>query len=606
MSAVAPSIPWADAPAAKSRSAITVATAGMIIAFAAVWLMSLNRSLCDPLGPDQAFFQYIAQGILAGQTPYVDVQTQDGPSILVAHLLSTLLFGPTDLGVRAFDACWTAMTLAALIALALRDRRPLATGLLAGTLYACIYYGQGYIFTCQRDGFGVLPALLAIHCMISNKPSPVWRAALRGLVAGLFGAVAFQFKPTLGLCFGMLWLQACADAWHHRTEGLRATAVVTGLTAGFLATVLTSFAILYCWGSWDAYWQVLTRRHPLMEDGYVMGPYLLLEMRYRTAWAGVMLAAVLGVLFLMTWSREAQDRGKGRRLLLDWAWWVMAGTGLFLLMITAHFWPDWRCMLVVSIGAIVPALGFALSRPWRDLSRTQWLVLMNCGAGMASILIQGQFAMYHLFPLAAFASYLAACEVTDGFRRFRPEPNRSHPWLVVCLSLLLFTGYTQWWRCMTRFSASLNPLEGRTLVEHYAHVTRKMNAPAYETKLRVARRLQELTAPNEPITIMFFDLWLYQMCNRPPAMPKVYIHADTMRNIPATIDSVLDRKPRILLARLRTELPAEKRSDPTAVFATLVGELETYFGAPAQQIGTTYRLIEMIDDVGFLERLPGT
>jgi hypothetical protein len=593
---------WVDQAASRRRGAI-VAAAGMALVLAVIWGISLSRSLCDPMGPDQAFFQYIAEGVLAGQKPYVDVYNEDGPGIMLAHTISTLVFGRTDLAVRAFDACWTGMTLAALIALATRDRRPAATGLLAATLYACIYYGQGYIYTCQRDGFAVLPALLAVYLMADDRPSPWLRSVCRGLCAGLFAALAFSFKPTLGLCFGVLWLQSCADSWRHRTHGIRSTGALTGLSVGFVGVFLITLGILQHYGAFEAYWQIFTRAHPLMQARYGReGPWLLWEMRYRIAGGVPIFAAVMGLALLLT--RPKQDRRQTEfSLWKEWVALFAVSACVFSLLLTIHFWPDWRGMLFVGLGAVVPSLGFIIFRTWRALSRVQRLMAMVGLASLGSILIQGRFCMYHFFPLAACASYLAANEITARFERFRADRRSNRFWMAICIATVLFTIYAPWWRQMTHYTTALYPFADVSRVEHYARVTRKMDAPAYETKLKVARRIQELTSANEPITLMFFDLWLYQMADRPPAHPRVYVNAHTMIEQPDLIQGVLQTTPRLLLARLTSSPTAGTLTNPPDVQAAAFDSLVRYFGPTAEQLRRHYHLLEAIDDVCILERV---
>ena len=50
-----------------------------------VWGVSLSRSLFDPIGFDQAAWQYATERVMAGDRMYVDVWDQNAPGVIGVH-----------------------------------------------------------------------------------------------------------------------------------------------------------------------------------------------------------------------------------------------------------------------------------------------------------------------------------------------------------------------------------------------------------------------------------------------------------------------------------------------------------------------------------------
>jgi hypothetical protein len=214
----------------------------------------------------------------------------------------------------------------------------------------------------------------------------------------------------------------------------------------------------------------------------------------------------------------------------------------------------------------------------------------------------GNFHLYHFFPMGACASYLAADELVDGLCRLRADRRSTRIWMVVCLAAVFYSGYVCWWRQMTQLTIGAWVLGEKTRLEHYARVTHKMNSPAYFTKLRVAERIQAITASDEPIAIMFFDPWLYQLTQRPPAAPRVYVNAHGMVDEPDLIRGVNQRRPRILLIRVTGDAAGNTMADAAMMQETAFRSLEKYFGPEASGLRQSYRVSEAIDDVCILRR----
>ncbi len=608
MSAVTPATALTDDLRSEARPrSVPTATLTTLVAIlcATIWAVSLSRSLFDPMGPDQAFFQYVTDRLIAGQPPYTSICIEDSPGIIALHWLSTCLIGRSAIAFRLFDAGWQFLTLAALVALGGRDNRRWAAGWLAAILYALAYYGLGYCHTGQREAFAVLPILLAAHGVVraASTGRPAWRALGWCFFAGAMGLFAFIIKPPLGLCFGVLWAQAVAGAWRDRREGTPAFAGVAGLTAGFVLSAAASVLVLTRLGSWPGYWPVLMREDPRIQGGYITGHWMILEMIPRVAVVSAVIALILGLGFLLTLPRQRRQARVRWGLVVEWLRSLTVAAAVFALLVTALFWPRWRGMLLLAMGILLPALGSVLVRSWTGQSHTWRTVLLLACASLGSVVVQGNFLWYHYSPVLACASLLAANELVDGFRRFSSDRRSTRMWMAVCLAAAFYLGYAHWWRRMSLHTNTPNVLAGTTLSEHYGRVTRKMEAPSYATSLQVAQRVQELTEETDPIGILFFDTWLYYLAERPPVHDLVYItperyfkhlYCDFMR----TID---ERRPKVVLARIPHDLDDINNADKSGVTAAVFNSLEAFFGPSAGVIRESYRVTEIIDDVCIMQ-----
>ena len=186
----------------------------------AVWLISLSRSIFDPIGFDQALYQYITDRVMLGQRLYTDVWDQNAPGIVGIHWLATVLVGRDPDGPANLRRDLARHDTRRLGGTGHARRAPMAAGWLAASLYALAYYGLGYTQTAQREGFAVLPLLLAVHAL---APGQSIHESLKGLasrhvLAGAMCFVAFIIKPPLGLCFGVLWLMELAGLWSRETK----------------------------------------------------------------------------------------------------------------------------------------------------------------------------------------------------------------------------------------------------------------------------------------------------------------------------------------------------------------------------------------------------
>jgi|GEM_PF-823494 len=602
MRSITPTAKMSCRPQATCLARPTSTTVLLTVAFGCVWAFSLSRSLFDPIGYDQALYQYMTDRVIAGERLYVDVWDQNAPGIIAVHWLSTLLVGHSPIALRVFDAGWQCLTMVALIALAGRDGRQWSVGWLAATLYALAYYGMGYIHTAQREGFLVLPLLLAIHAVMPTNSGRVraWIPLLTHAFAGIMCFAAFAIKPPMGLCFGFLWIQAVIHAWHERYQGWRAFTAVVGLTVGFISSVTATVTLLAHWGSWAGCWRVLTRADI---PGYISGPDLLREIIPHLAVGFIALALILALTARLR-DRERSLSTPHTNSSYDWlrksfpAW--AAGAATFALLTTNHHWPGWRTGNVPLIGLWLPAFGSVLLCFWSGRSaiwRSNLLLLL---ASWTAIALQGKFFLYHYPPLFAFVAYLSAHELIRCFRQWDIRSRPATVWAMVCLAATAYLAIDYWWPKMTRQSYAPYVLTSTTLEDHYTQITRhKKRLPNYATTQKVAQRVQALTTENDPIGVLFHETRLYYFSQRPPVHYLIGPHMAYKPLFADFIRTIHEKKPKVLLAQIPRS--ARQTTDRPKLQSAVFESLEDYFGPLAQVIRKDYSITEVIDDVCILQ-----
>lgn len=578
-----------------ARPAAAVPAAAM---FAVVLAVSLSRNLFDPPGFDQAYYLYVTERVLAGDVEHALFWSMNAMGSYVPHALAILLFGTEPWSLRAFDACWQAATSAVLVAFMLRVSGRWTPAWTAAALYAAAYYGGGYIHTAQREGFAVLPLLVMAWAVVASGDGRVAgglrRRAVLHLLAGVAGLFAFSLKPTLGLCFGVLWLLVLAEAWNRRRTGARAFLPPAMLTAGFAgAAALGAVGLLHT-GLWPSLSGALTLGAQV-PDGYVQGAALARRL------AGPLAAALLPAA-LLAWriTRAGPPSSPGSRA----GRWLRLTAGAVavvgLLLLPAH-WPEAREPLWSTAGLLLPAVGAVLRGAGGGPARGRRVCGWMSAAAFGGVLVQGWFFLYHMLPLLAFAACLAALELDEGFQRVRAGDRRLSGWWIACCGAVLHLLIGFWGGTMTRFSDRPLVLSGTDLAGHYERVTRpKTRYPHYGTSMRVAERIRALTRPDEPIALLFREPRIYHLAHRPPVHPLLVINEWTAPLFEGFMEAIAVRRPRVVVARVPE--PARSLRDAAAIQEALLADIESFFGPPGRAIRQAYRLSEVIDDVAILER----
>lgn len=605
---------------------VRAGTFALVSLFIGVWLTSLSRSVFDPIGFDQALYQYITDRVMLGQRLYTDVWDQNAPGIIGVHWLATVLVGRTPIALRVFDAVWQGATLAALVALAVRDDRRRSAGWLAAILYMLAYYGLGYVHTAQREGFAVLPLLLAIHALASarrpassRKPAAAWHA-----LAGALCFVVFAIKPPLGLCFGAIWLLAAADLIRLAMTGSASVSFLSGLAGaarnhdpkaggssipagrigavserslartalfslslGFIISTIAAVGLLIHLGWWDGFWRVLSRKDV---PGYIRGPQLI-----RESIPGLLAGAAAVTIILAASAGRTQSCAGATLRVGDLVRPLAAGVAVFGLLLTVQQWPEWQQAFFKTAGVLVPAAAAMLLSGWEQRSRIWKLAAVLALALLAAIMWQGHFALYQFPPLLALAAYLAAVEITERIGRISETGAAGRIWTMACVGLTIHLAVSTWARTMTLYSRSPYVLSGTTLSGHYTRVTRNKPAfPTYETTALAAARVRELTAESDPIVCLIDEPRLYYLAQRPPAYPLLRTQTCYSGLFAGLFEAIASRQPKVLVARLPADLRG--RSDLTMAEPTLMDDLERCFGPPARILRDRYRLTDIINN----------
>lgn len=563
-----------------------------------VWAVSLSRSVFDPLGDDQALFQFITDRVIAGQKMYVDVWEQNLPGIVAIHWLSSKLFGQTAIAFRCFDACWQALTLLALILIGYRAQKRWIGGILAALLYALAYYGLGYMQTGQREDFAVLLLLVAVHAVArphSEREGGFVSVGLPYLVAGVMGCLVFMIKSPLGLCYGCLWCWTLAEAWKHRDQGRRAWAGLLGLTGGFVFAFLAVAALLVHLGWWHEFWRVLIRAD--MHD-YAGGPDMIRSLIPELMIGALLIVILTGAGWLsrgFSWNSDTW-----RRLA-----WVPTCILAYVLLMTVYRWPLWRVFIVAPcMGLLLPAAGSIFSRGWTDRSRIGRICIMLAAAAMIALFIQGRFSPYQATPFLAFAAVLAAEELVAQWPRLNLG-LREGAWATVCLAAVMQMAVGLWGWSMTAFSREPYVLASMTLDEHYDRVTKhKLKYARHQTTAKVAQRVQELTNDHDPILLLFHDPRVFYYCQRPPVCRFMLILGEFRHKFPEIMDTTRERKPKVVLAR--TPQSCLGSDNLVAIQSAVFDEAEAVFGSAGHVIREHYRLTERIGEICLLQPVGAT
>jgi hypothetical protein len=177
-----------------SRAA-TIATRGLLGLAALLFAFFALPYFYFPFAGEHGFYSYDAWRMALGETIYKDFGCHDGPGIYLLHYLAHGLFGAAMSALRAFDLVWMLASLALVWSLVRRlfGAFPAA---LALVLCELAYFSLGYQPTAQRDGFTLLPLLLALR-LDCAAPRTRAQEAVRDAAIGFLLACVFSIKPPL-------------------------------------------------------------------------------------------------------------------------------------------------------------------------------------------------------------------------------------------------------------------------------------------------------------------------------------------------------------------------------------------------------------------------
>jgi hypothetical protein len=241
-------------------------------ALSLVFLRALPN-LRYPLGPDQAAFCVVGQGLLHGQVLYRDVWDNKPPGIYYIYALIVKIFGPVMWSVGVVDILWL-LVISCCIFWFARHYMGTAPAVLAMLFNACRHCRQGYFHAGQAETFLMVFVFAAYLLLLpangrsapqAPPPRPGvptgWAGYLRYMAAGLAMGAAFWLKYSSVPFFPFLLVVPYVDfgEWDRGSSRLRMkiswrdwlvrTSIVI---AGFLLAVLGVLAYIGFSGGWPA------------------------------------------------------------------------------------------------------------------------------------------------------------------------------------------------------------------------------------------------------------------------------------------------------------------------------------------------------------------
>jgi hypothetical protein len=331
------------------------------------WLLPaacLALMLLLPLTRDSGLFAYAGKVILHGGLPYTDVAEQKGPALYYTYALAIKLFGPTQLGVRAFFAIVALIgaRLAAIVAGRLAGHRARLPAALCFALMMVQGDNTCPFFTGQAED---MLAVLTLGVLALLGREEAVTSARRMGIAGVLLALACLYKPTAIVPVAAIAIVTLWQVMRDRTAAKAQSQSAFGAaTITFSASLLlAAFAMLRA-GFWNDFWEqvVVFNRDtyaPLSVKWTIFGAGGIVAPRLRAL-------IVLGVVWLL-WGRNQnvwQRRLVWTALLGHWLAVAWQGRGL-----PYHWSPMAACLAVVA-GCGVATIAERLDcLPWRRVAR---------------------------------------------------------------------------------------------------------------------------------------------------------------------------------------------------------------------------------------------
>src|SRR5262245_9971906 len=147
-------------------------------------------------GRDQGIYAMVADTIRRGGMPYRDAWDFKPPGIFAVYLVSRLLFGPAQVGIRILEVAGLLGMCAALVRLCERFFRSRTAGFIAAALAMLSHAQLDFWHTAQPESFGGILTIFAL--LIAARPHDEPRPG-RGAVfwAGVLFGLTGLLKPPL-------------------------------------------------------------------------------------------------------------------------------------------------------------------------------------------------------------------------------------------------------------------------------------------------------------------------------------------------------------------------------------------------------------------------
>jgi hypothetical protein len=315
--AATPAVAWRAALPALALTAL----------LAAILVVHLPAFVCMPLDADVSLWDLFARTVSAGGVAYKDLQDNNFPGMLWAHLAVRSLFGWRSETLRAVDAGVVA-TIILLLLRWLPTGCPAVWRLFTATVLASFYLITSEWCHCQRDTWMLLPALIALslrqrQLVDLTGPHPTAITVVgRGIGEGVLWAAAFWIKPFVAVPCLVCWLAGARHA-ASTTPGRGRWLLLDGLAAlaGGLLAGAAGCAWLLASGAWTDFWDVMlvwNREYVRFDMGrdvgwrYRIGPIIRLA-----PWPLIHVAAVPAAVAVL-WRRESLRRQLLAALYIGW------------------------------------------------------------------------------------------------------------------------------------------------------------------------------------------------------------------------------------------------------------------------------------------------
>ncbi len=159
----------------------------------AIILLLLLPTLFLPLGPDQAIFMVIGEGILKGGVLYRDLVDIKPPLIFYLYAAAAALFGHGAVSIRIIDLLLQCLGCLMLIRLVRRASGSDLAAALSAVIYLVAYLAVGYVSLAQTESYLALIGGGALWLLLFRRKGSGF------LLMGLLTAILFLFKFPQGI-----------------------------------------------------------------------------------------------------------------------------------------------------------------------------------------------------------------------------------------------------------------------------------------------------------------------------------------------------------------------------------------------------------------------
>ena len=169
---------------------------GLALGAALLSLVCILLISTFPWGRDQSIYGLVADGIVHGRAPYLDLWDFKPPGIFFAYAIAETLFGRSMASVRILESLGLVAMLLGLVALARKFQGNSLAGWLGGAIAIFAHTMLDFWHTAQPESFGGILTVLAL-CLVVPRPgrtTQTWAALAAGVALG----AASLMKPPLG------------------------------------------------------------------------------------------------------------------------------------------------------------------------------------------------------------------------------------------------------------------------------------------------------------------------------------------------------------------------------------------------------------------------